>query len=150
MSSGQATEPQADQAPHPGVQSMPQWELKELFADRSAAGNMMLLLGFAVAAVLKVAQGSSTVAMIVASAIMADIVQSMGTMPYHSVYLATAIGGGSLIGSWMNDSGFWVVSKMSGISEPDALRTWTVLLFVLGCTSLAITMVLANVMPLTR
>ena len=68
---------------------------------------------------------------------------------FNLVYIATAIGAGSLIGSWMNDSGFWIVAKMSGLTETEALKTWTPLLIVLGTVSLLMTIFLSNVLPLT-
>ena len=67
---------------------------------------------------------------------------------FHPVYLATAIGGGSLVGSWMNDSGFWIFAKMGGLTEVEALKSWTPMLVVLGVVSFLMTLLLANVMPL--
>jgi len=124
--------------------------IKGLFAireDGAGAGIMFLVLGFAIAAVLKIAQGSSTVAMITGSAMLAGIAQPE-TLGYHPVYLATAIGGGSLVGSWMNDSGFWIFAKMGGLTETEALKSWTVMLVILGSISFAATVLLAIVMPL--
>lgn len=113
-----------------------------------ASGSMAyLVLGFAIAAVLKVAQGSGTVAMIVGSTMMAAII-SGAELSYHRVYLATAIGAGSLVGSWMNDSGFWIFAKMGGLTEPEALKSWTAMLVVLGIVSFAVTLLLASVLPL--
>ena len=110
-------------------------------------GTKLLLLAFAVAAVLKVAQGSSTVAMIVGSGIVASIAAGQ-TLGYHPVYLGTAVGSGSLMGSWMNDSGFWVFTKMGGLTEAEGLKSWTILLAVLGITGLAVTILLSMVMPM--
>ena len=124
--------------------------IKGLFAineDGSNAGLMFLVLGFAIAAVLKIAQGSSTVAMITGSAMLAGIAQPE-TLGYHPVYLATAIGGGSLVGSWMNDSGFWIFAKMGGLTETEALKSWTVMLVILGVVSFGVTVLLATVMPM--
>ncbi len=115
--------------------------------SRGVEGFMLLLLGFALAALLKVAQGSSTVAMITGSAMMADIAGN-SQLPYHPVYLAAAIGGGSLIGSWMNDSGFWVFAKMGGLTETEALKSWTVQLLVMGAVSFLLAVVLSQWMPL--
>lgn len=106
-----------------------------------------LVIGFALAAVLKIAQGSSTAAMIIGSSMLASTVGS-GSLPFHVVYLATAIASGSLVGSWMNDSGFWVFTKMGGLTEAEGLKTWTPLLIVLGGTGFAMTLLLATVMPL--
>jgi GntP family gluconate:H+ symporter len=121
--------------------------VKSLFVVQGGSGLMLLVLGFGVAAVLKVAQGSSTVAMITGSAMLAGIA-SPETLGFHPVYLATAIGGGSLVGSWMNDSGFWIFAKMGGLTEVEALKSWTVLLIVLGLTSFVVTLVLSQVLPL--
>lgn len=123
--------------------------IKSLFQihEGAGAGLMFLVLGFGIASVLKVAQGSSTVAMITGSAMLAGIA-SPEILHFHPVYLATAIGAGSLVGSWMNDSGFWIFAKMGGLSETEALRSWSILLIVLAVVSFAITLLLASVMPL--
>ncbi len=121
--------------------------VKSLFVVEGGGGMMMLVLGFGVAAVLKVAQGSSTVAMITGSAMLEGIA-SPDTLGFHPVYLATAIGGGSLVGSWMNDSGFWIFAKMGGLTEVEALKSWTILLIVLGTVSFVVTLVLSQVLPL--
>ncbi|RUL85302.1 gluconate permease [Tautonia sociabilis] len=114
------------------------------------SGLILMLVGFLVSAVLKVAQGSSTVAMITASGIIAALVpaDAAAALGYHPAYLATAIGSGSLIGSWMNDSGFWVFAKMSGLTEAEALKSWTPLLLILGGVGLVISVLLAMVLPL--
>jgi GntP family gluconate:H+ symporter len=67
----------------------------------------------------------------------------------NPVYLATAIGGGSLLGSWMNDSGFWIFAKMGGLTETEGLKTWTVMLVVLSAVSLGMSLLLATLLPLT-
>ena len=121
--------------------------IQHLFTDVGGAGTVLLLLGFGIAAVLKIAQGSSTVAMITGSAMLAGIA-SPETLGFHPVYLATAIGGGSLVGSWMNDSGFWIFAKMSGLTEIEALKSWTVMLVVLATVSLAVTVLLSSFLPL--
>ena len=48
----------------------------------------------------------------------------------------------------MNDSGFWIFAKMGGLTEREALTTWTPLLIILGLVSMAVTLLLASVMPL--
>jgi H+/gluconate symporter-like permease len=108
---------------------------------------IFLTLGFVVSAVFKVAQGSSTVAMITVSGMLVGIAQP-AILGCNPVYLATAIGGGSLVGSWMNDSGFWIFAKMGGLTEVEALKTWTPMLVVLGCVSYAMSLFLATVLPL--
>ena len=121
--------------------------IKQMFGG-STEGLAILFLAFGIAALLKVAQGSSTAAMIITSGMMPGMLAGV-ELPFDLVYVATAIGAGSLIGSWMNDSGFWVFAKMSGLTERAALTTWTPLLALLGLTSMVVTVVLAIVLPLT-
>ncbi|NQT17032.1 MAG: gluconate permease, partial [Planctomycetes bacterium] len=103
-------------------------------------GMIILLVGFGVAAVMKVAQGSSTVSMIITSAMIAAMRLSPDVLGFHPVYLALAIGNGSLVGSWMNDSGFWIFARMSGLTEVETLKSWTILLLVLGVAGMGFTL----------
>jgi len=123
--------------------------VQSLFAQSTfSTGTVMLLAGFAVAALLKIAQGSSTVAMLTTSAMLASMGASAQMLGFHPVYLATAIAGGSLVVSWMNDSGFWIFARMSVLSETEALKSWTVLLVVIGVAILVFTFVGAALLPL--
>jgi GntP family gluconate:H+ symporter len=70
-----------------------------------------------------------------------------GSLPFHPVAIAMAIGCGSKMGMWMNDSGFWVVSRMTGMSEVQTLRTASVMLAIEGTVGLAATLCLAAVWP---
>ncbi|TWT38361.1 GntP family permease [Blastopirellula retiformator] len=123
--------------------------IRELFSVGNGGGSavMILLLGFSIASVLKIAQGSSTVAMITGAAMLGGLA-TPETLGCHPVYLAAAIGSGSLMGSWMNDSGFWVFAKMSGLTEVEALKSWTLLLLVLGGVSFLSTLAFATLLPL--
>jgi len=121
--------------------------IREIFGGSEVTGTAMLFLGFGIASLLKVAQGSSTAAMIITSSMMPGMLIGL-SLPFDRVYLATAIGAGSLVGSWMNDSGFWIFAKMGGLTEREALITWTPLLIILGFVSMAVTLVFATVMPL--
>lgn len=116
--------------------------------EGAGTGLFYILLGFAVASLLKLAQGSSTVAIITTAAMIAAMIGDLGTLNINPVYLATAIGGGSLVGSWMNDSGFWVFTKMGGLTEAEALRCWTPLLAIVGTTAMLATVVMAMIFPL--
>ncbi len=107
----------------------------------------MLLLAFAITVVIKVAQGSSTVAMITTAGMMSAMLSDV-VLPFHLVYLCTAISSGSLVGSWMNDAGFWVFSRIGGVTELETLRSWTPLSAIVGLTSLVTTLTLATVLPL--
>ena len=106
-----------------------------------------ILLAWIIAAVMKIAQGSGTVSMITSAAIMSAMIPP-GSLPYHPVYILLSIGFGSNFISWMNDSGFWVVTRMSGFTEREGLQTWTVTLAVLSVTGLIQLLLLSWVFPL--
>jgi GntP family gluconate:H+ symporter len=111
-------------------------------------GVSLIVLGFLVATVFKVAQGSGTVAMITSSAILAPLIVA-SPPPYHAVYVLMACGSGSMVGMWMNDSGFWVFRTMTGLSEIETLKCKSMALVVLGVTALLTTMLGAWLVPLT-
>ena len=93
------------------------------------------------------ALGSATVAMITASGAFAGLA-SAGHLPFHPVYLALAIGCGSKPIWWMNDSGFWVVTQMSGLTEREGLMHLTPMSILMGITGLLVTMLGATLVPL--
>jgi GntP family gluconate:H+ symporter len=106
-----------------------------------------LPLAFFVTAVIRTAQGSATVAMITAVGIL-TVLNAPGALGFHPVYLALVIGCGSKLFPWMNDSGFWIICKMSGFTERETVKNFSILLSVMGVTGLIACMVLANVFPL--
>ena len=69
-------------------------------------------------------------------------------LPYHPVYVLMSIGSGALIGTWMNDSGFWVFRTMTGLTEIETLKTKTALLVVLGLTGFAVSLLGSWIFPL--
>jgi GntP family gluconate:H+ symporter len=71
-----------------------------------------------------------------------------GGLSYHPVYLAVAIGCGSKPVPWMNDSGFWVITKMAGLREGDTLRTVTPMMSLMGVVGLVACMVGAWLFPM--
>ena len=98
-------------------------------------GLSLMLLGFGISMLFRIAQGSATTAMITTSEILAPLI--IASPPgHHAVYILTAIGAGSIVGGWMNDSGFWVFKTMTGLTEVEALKTKTVSLFALGAAGL--------------
>ncbi|MXW81983.1 MAG: gluconate permease [Rhodothermaceae bacterium] len=124
--------------------------ISDLFAGTSGTSGLgMLVLGFGIASLLKFAQGSSTVAMITASAMLAAMITPEQDLGFNVVYLGTAIGAGSLVGSWMNDSGFWIYSKMSGLTEVETLKSWSALLIILGISAGLMSVILSLLIPLT-
>ena len=121
----------------------------ELARISSAAdGTLLLLLAAGVASLLKLAQGSGTVAILTGSAIVASLVPDPGALSFHPGYLFAAVGFGSMAASWMNDSGFWVVGRMAGFREGETFRTWTAVAAAVGVFGLAQVLVLATLFPL--
>ncbi|NMC20843.1 MAG: gluconate permease [Thermogutta sp.] len=122
-----------------------------LSMESQEIGRLWLVAGFLIAAVMKTAQGSSTVAMITASAMIVSLFPP-GELASHihcdPTYLALSIGAGSLVFCWMNDSGFWVVARMSGLSEMEALRLWTVQAAVVGTAAFLTALAAAAVFPM--
>ena len=122
--------------------------LAELSAGfTSGTGLSLIVVAWAITAVVRVAQGSATVAMITAAGVVGPVVLA-GPIGVHPVYVAVAIGCGSKLGMWMNDSGFWVVSRMSGMSELQTLRTASVMVAIEGTVGLAVTLALATTWPM--
>lgn len=113
----------------------------------TGAGIAVIPIAWLVTAIIRMAQGSATVAMITAAGVMAPIVLD-GSHAFHPVYVAVAIGCGSKIGMWMNDSGFWVISRMSGMSETQTLRSASVMVLVEGTVGLIATLALALTWPM--
>jgi GntP family gluconate:H+ symporter len=121
--------------------------IETLFGESAAGGITLLLLAFAMTSLLKIAQGSTTAAMIVTSGMFAAMIEP-SALGYNPVYLALAIGSGGLVGSWMNDSGFWIFAKMGGLTELEALKSWTPLLAILGSVAMVTTLILSIVLPM--
>ncbi|MCA9175806.1 MAG: GntP family permease [Planctomycetales bacterium] len=109
---------------------------------------VILTLAFLITAAVRTAQGSSTVAMITAVGVLSGFADPQ-TLGCHPLYLALAIGCGSKPVAWMNDSGFWVICKMSGMTEAEGLRFITPLSILMGVTGLAVTLLAATFLPLT-
>ena len=102
-----------------------------------------LLLAWTIAALIRVATGSATVAMTTAAGIVAPIaVLVPGT---HPELLVLATGAGSLVLSHVNDSGFWLIKEFFGMTVPQTLATWTVAETIIGVAGLAFTLLAAVV-----
>ncbi|MGW0969541.1 GntP family permease [Streptomyces sp. NPDC002516] len=109
--------------------------LSDTFND---VGLPVILLAYLISLVLRVAQGSATVAIVTTAGIVAPLL----TEGHHSqafvALVIMAISAGSIFASHVNDGGFWMVAKYFGISERDTLRTWTVLESVLSVAGFAV------------
>jgi GntP family gluconate:H+ symporter len=118
----------------------------ELASHFSGAQSFALPLVFVVTTLVRTAQGSATVAMITAAPIAKAFLSAGGTV--HPVYFAIAIGCGSKPFAWMNDAGFWIISRLSGMRESEMLRTVSPMMAFQGVMGLILTMCCARWFPL--
>jgi gluconate:H+ symporter, GntP family len=109
---------------------------------------MICTLAFLITTAVRTAQGSATVAMITAVGILAGLATS-GQLGFHPVWLALAIGCGSKPVAWMNDSGFWVITQMSGMTEAEGLKYVTPMTTMMGVVGLVVVVIGVTVLPMS-
>lgn len=109
---------------------------------RSIAGSAMppIFLAWLLAAIIRVTQGSATVAMITAAGIIAPILDFIEPSAPELALIVLAIASGATLLSHVNDSGFWLVSKYFGMDEKQTLRSWTVMESIIAICGLGFTM----------
>ncbi|WP_406122670.1 GntP family permease [Streptomyces sp. NBC_00989] len=114
--------------------------LSDTFHD---VGLPVLVLAYLISLVLRVAQGSATVAIVTTAGIVAPLLAEGDHSQAFVALVIMAISAGSIFASHVNDGGFWMVAKYFGISERDTLKTWTVLESVLSVAGFAVAAVLS-------
>jgi gluconate:H+ symporter, GntP family len=100
-----------------------------------------LILGWVIAALLRLSVGSATVACVTAASIMAPIVAELPQV--NRELLVVAIGTGSLIASHVNDGGFWLVKEYFNMNVPQTVATWTALETIISVAGLAVVLFVA-------
>ncbi len=124
--------------------------LKQVLVD-SGIGQIMaesmansalppILLAWMLAAVVRVTQGSATVAMITAAGIIAPIISEFGLNDPQRALVVIAIASGATLLSHVNDSGFWLVGKYLGMNEKQTLQSWTVMETIIAFCGLVFTL----------
>ena len=103
-----------------------------------------LILAWIVAALIRVATGSSTVAMTAAAGIVAPI--ALATPGTNAELLVLATGAGALVLSHVNDAGFWLIKEFFNMTVPQTLKTWTVAETIIGVAGLGFTLLLSLVL----
>jgi GntP family gluconate:H+ symporter len=106
----------------------------------------VLVLGWLVAALIRIATGSATVAITTAAGILSPIVAA-SAYP-HVELIVLAMGAGSLILSHVNDAGFCFVKEYFGMTVPETLRTWTVMETIIALAALGFVLLLEMVLEL--
>ena len=118
----------------------------EYIADILAGiGIPLIVSAWLVAAMVRIAQGSGTVALLTAAGMMAPLAVDYGQ---HPVFLMMAIGSGAIIFSWYNDSGFWIVSEMGGMTQIETFKTWSAMCTIIAFVGLITAWVFSIVIPL--
>lgn len=112
---------------------------KELAGAMISYQMPAVILAWITASVIKIAQGSGTVAIITTANLMAPVAAQLG-LP--GVWLALAIGSGALFGCHVNDSGFWVISKIAGLTTKGGFKTYTLATAINAITTLIIISIL--------
>jgi GntP family gluconate:H+ symporter len=112
-----------------------------------AAQTWALPMCFCITALVRTAQGSATVAMITAAPLARAFLEA-GEMSFHPVYLALAVGCGSKPIPWLNDSGFWIITRMTGMKETETLKIVTPMMSMMGLMGLPIVMLGAWLFPM--
>ncbi|MCE6991014.1 GntP family permease [Dyadobacter sp. CY323] len=107
----------------------------------------LIPMAFVISAIVRTAQGSATVALITASGILSGLATSEH-LEFHPLYLGLAIGCGSKVVPWMNDAGFWIIVKISNLTEREALKTFSPMLVIMGTVGLFVIMIAAKFFPL--
>ncbi|MET9309506.1 gluconate:H+ symporter [Streptomyces cellulosae] len=116
--------------------------LSDTFND---VGLPVIVLSYLISVVLRVAQGSATVAIVTTAGIVAPLLSEGDHSQAFVALVIMAISAGSIFASHVNDGGFWMVAKYFGISERDTLKTWTVLESVLSVAGFVVAAALSLV-----
>lgn len=113
-----------------------------LSGSLSDLGISLILQAFIIATLLRVAQGSATVALTTTAGLIAGPVAAADLGDFKLTLIVVAIAAGATVLSHVNDSGFWLVSRFFGMDEKTTLETWTVMETTLGLSAFGIAAVL--------
>ncbi|NNC51010.1 MAG: gluconate transporter [Flaviramulus sp.] len=105
----------------------------EMLAESLAGvGFPVLVFSFIIASLVRITQGSATVAMITAAGLVSPLLSEMNYENFDLACIVISIAAGSSIFSHVNDSGFWLVNQYLGLSEKDTFRSWTMMTTILA------------------
>ena len=104
----------------------------------SEYGIPVILLAYLAAVVVRVLQGSATVAMITAAGLVSPLIVGLDLSNLELATLVISIAAGASIMSHVNDSGFWLVSQYLGLSEKETFKSWTAMTTILSLTGFSV------------
>lgn len=118
--------------------------LGTLIGEGMASASLpVVVVAFAVAAMVRISVGSATVAMTMAAGIIAAMPEVASLSPVHLACVTAAVAGGATVCSHFNDSGFWLVKTLVGMDEKTTLKTWTMMETIVGATGFAVALVIS-------
>ena len=109
----------------------------------SAMDISVLVFAFLIAALVRVIQGSATVAMITAAGFAAPLLAVADVSEFDRALTVIAIAGGASVLSHVNDSGFWLVNRYLNQSVSETLKSWTVISTIVGSTGFLMALLLS-------
>jgi len=116
----------------------------KVLADMMASSSLPpIVLAFLIAALVRVSQGSATVAMVTAAGLIAPLIETLGLSGPILGMIVIAIAAGATILSHVNDSGFWLVNRYFGLDVKDTLKSWTVMETLIALVGFAVVLVLS-------
>ena len=104
-----------------------------------------IIFAFICSLLVRVIQGSATVAMITSAGLTAPLLLSFAGPEVYKALVVIAIASGATMMSHVNDSGFWLVNRYFGLTERQTLQSWTMLTVILGLTAFLIALILSMV-----
>lgn len=113
--------------------------IAELMSD---LGLPIIVFAFIAAAVIRIIQGSATVAMITAAGLVSPLLVTSTLNGPGLACIVIAIASGASILSHVNDSGFWLVSQYLGLSEKQTFRSWSAMTTILALTGFAMALII--------
>ena len=118
--------------------------LGEVIGNAVASASLpIVVVAFAVAALVRICVGSATVAMTMAAGIVAALPGIAELSPLYLACVTAAVAGGATVCSHFNDSGFWLVKSLVGMDEKTTLKTWTIMETLVGGTGFIVALIIS-------
>jgi len=115
----------------------------QLAESMSHSAMPPIVLAYLIAMLIRVSQGSATVAMITSAGIVSPLLATLALSEPHKALIVIAIAAGATTASHVNDSGFWLVGKYLGMTEKQTLQSWTVMETIISVTGFALALLLS-------
>ena len=115
----------------------------QLAESMSGSALPPIALAYILALLIRISQGSATVAMITSAGIMAPLLALLDLSDPHKALIVIAIAAGATTASHVNDSGFWLVGKYLGMTEKQTLQSWTVMETIISVLGFSLALLLS-------